>query len=96
MSDPAAQETGRLFVEVLGAVVGDLALMHLPFGGICLVGGMARAFAPWLEDFGFRDGFRTKGRFTDFMDQFGVQLVTDDYAALTGCAAHLSGVTSSS
>lgn len=88
--DAAARETGRVFVEVLGAVAGDLALTHLPFGGIFLVGGVARAFAPWLAEFGFSRAFAGKGRFTDFMDQFTVQVVTDDYAALTGSAAFLA------
>jgi len=88
--DDKAQATGRLFVQVMGHVIGDLALSHLPFGGIFLVGGVARAFAPWLETFGFGEAFRAKGRFSGFMEQFGVQVVTDDYAALTGCASHLA------
>jgi glucokinase len=74
----------------MGHVIGDLALSHLPFGGIYLVGGVSRAFAPWLDEFGFAEAFRAKGRFSDFMEQFGVQVVTDDYAALTGCASHLA------
>ncbi|MCU4653591.1 glucokinase [Roseibacterium sp. SDUM158016] len=88
--DAAALETGRLFVRVMGAVAGDLALGHLPFAGIYFVGGVARAFAPWLDELGFAEAFRSKGRFSTFMEQFGVQVVTDDYAALTGCASHLS------
>ena len=51
---------------------------------------MARAFAPYLAQFGFIDALHAKGRFSDVMAQFGVQVVTDDYAALTGCAAHLT------
>jgi glucokinase len=58
--------------------------------GIYLVGGVSRAFAPWLDEFGFAEAFRAKGRFSGFMEQFGVQVVTDDYAALTGCASHLA------
>jgi hypothetical protein len=27
------------------------------------------------------------------MEQFGVQVVTDDFAALTGCASHLAKLT---
>jgi glucokinase len=88
--DTAALATGRLFVQVMGAVIGDLALAHLPFGGIYLVGGVSRAFAPWLDEFGFVGAFRSKGRFSDFMEGFGIQVVTDDYAALTGCASHLA------
>lgn len=90
--DPAALETGRLFVTVMGHVTGDLALSHLPFGGIYLIGGVTRAFAPWLAEFGFLSAFRDKGRFSGFMDQFAVTIVTDDYAALSGCAAHLERI----
>lgn len=85
-----AVETGRLFVRVMGEVAGNLALSHLPFGGVYLVGGVTRAFLPHLAAFGFAEAFRAKGRFSDFMEQFGVTVVTDDYAALTGCATHLA------
>lgn len=88
--DPAAEATGAGLVEVLGRVVGDLALIHLPFGGIFLVGGVARALAPHLDRFGFARHMRDKGRFSGYMEQFGVFLLRDDYAALTGCAAHLA------
>ncbi|MBV0912080.1 glucokinase [Anianabacter salinae] len=89
--DPRAEEAARLFTRILGTVAGNLALIHLPFGGLYLVGGMARAMAPHLDRFGFKDAFRDKGRFAGFMQNFSVDCVEDDYAALTGCAAHLSG-----
>ncbi|MFC7704978.1 glucokinase [Plastorhodobacter daqingensis] len=88
--DPLATEAGRLFVGLLGRVMGDLALIHLPFGGVFLIGGVARAFGPWLEPFGFGEAFHDKGRFSDFLGNFPVALVTDDYAALQGCAGHLA------
>ena len=31
--DPLARETARLYVHILGAELGNLALIHLPFGG---------------------------------------------------------------
>ena len=34
--------------------------------------------------------FRDKGRFAEFMENFSVTVVEDDFAALTGCAAHLA------
>lgn len=88
--DPRAEATVRMFAQILGTVVGDLALIHLPFGGIYLVGGVARSVAPWLDRFGFASAMRAKGRFGPFLEQFGVSVVTDDYAALRGCASHLS------
>lgn len=88
-SDPRSEEAARIFTRILGTVAGNLSLIQLPFGGVFLVGGVARAFAPHLENFGFVDAFRDKGRFAGFMNNFSVSVVEDDYAALTGCAAHL-------
>jgi glucokinase len=85
-----ALEAGRIFVRMLGTVAGNLSLIHLPFGGVYLCGGVARAFTPWLAEFGFAEAFRDKGRFSGFMQNFSVSIIEDDYAALTGCAAHLS------
>ena len=91
-TDEAANETLRHFARVLGAVAGDLALIHLPFGGIYLAGGVARAVAPHLGASGFAEAFRDKGRFSGFMRNFPVFLIEDDYAALTGCARHLAAL----
>ncbi|MFN0115556.1 MAG: glucokinase [Paracoccaceae bacterium] len=87
--DPVAEMAGETFVRRLGAVAGDLALIHLPFGGVYLIGGVARAFTDHYARFGFGEAFRDKGRFSDFMANFPVRIVEDDFAALTGCAAYL-------
>ncbi len=88
-SDPRATQAAQLFTRILGTVCGNLSLIQLPFGGVYLVGGVARAFAPHLSQFGFGDAFRDKGRFAGFMSNFAVSVIEDDYAALTGSAAHL-------
>lgn len=88
--DALARQTVETCVQMLGNVAGNLALTQLPYGGIFLVGGVSRALAPYFEEFGFQAAFRDKGRFSDFMDDFSVRVVTDDYAALTGCAAHMA------
>ena len=89
-ADPRAVRTAEVFVRLLGTVVGDLALTHLPFGGVWLIGGVARAFTPWLAAAPFAQAFRDKGRFAGFMGNFGVGLIEDDYAALTGLASFLA------
>lgn len=88
-SDPRAVEAAQVFSRMLGAVVGNLALTQLPFGGIYLAGGVSRAMGPHLRDLGFVGALRNKGRFSGFMHNFGVAVIEDDYAALTGSAAHL-------
>jgi glucokinase len=88
-TDPLVLDTGRLFTRLLGADTGNLALIHLPFGGIYLVGGVARAFTRHFGPMGFAAAFRDKGRFAPFMDGFAVLILEDDHAPLTGCAVHL-------
>ncbi len=90
--DPLARRTGQAFSRLLGCVAGNLALATLPFGGVFLAGGVSRAIAPYLGGFGFEAAFRDKGRFGSFMEQFSVSIVEDDFAALTGCASHLAGL----
>lgn len=89
--DPVAEATGAAFVRLLGTVAGDLALIHLPFGGIHLIGGVARAFTAHFGRFGLAAAFRDKGRFAPLMAGFSVSVIEDDYAALTGCARRLAG-----
>ncbi|SFI87180.1 glucokinase [Celeribacter neptunius] len=90
--DPRATETARLFVKILGTVVGNLSLVQLPFGGVYLVGGVARHIAPYLDLFDFDVAFRDKGRFAGFMQNFAVSVIEDDYAALIGCASHMHNI----
>ncbi|TVP71469.1 MAG: ROK family protein [Rhodobacteraceae bacterium] len=87
--DALARAVGRHYVRLLAQVMADLALITLPTGGIYLIGGVARAFAPWLERFSFEAAFTDMGRFSDHVARFPVAIVEDDYAALTGCAAYL-------
>ncbi|MCL4675768.1 MAG: glucokinase [Pararhodobacter sp.] len=88
--DAAARETGALYARIMGRVLASLALVHLPYGGIFLIGGIARAMAPHLLDLGMAQSFAQMGRFSDLMAEFPVQVIEDDYAALLGCAAHLT------
>ncbi|MEM0946021.1 MAG: glucokinase [Pseudomonadota bacterium] len=90
--NPRAKEAVAVFVRLLGRTAGNLALDHLPFGGVYLAGGVARAMAPYFVQFGFADAFRDKGRFAEFMQGFSVAVIEDDYAALAGSAAHLDRI----
>lgn len=87
--DSAARATGALYARIMGRVLADLALVYLPFGGIFLIGGVARAMAPHLLDLGMGQSFAEMGRFSPLMAEFPVRVIEDDYAALLGCAAVL-------
>lgn len=88
--DPVVTATGRAFVRLLGAVAGDLALVHVPYAGIYLIGGVARAFTNYYGPFGFAEAFQDKGRFSDFLRGFSVSIIEDDYLALSGSALYLA------
>ncbi|MBC7736982.1 MAG: ROK family protein [Candidatus Saccharibacteria bacterium] len=88
--DAVAVQTARLYTRLLGSVLGNLALTHLPYGGIFLIGGMSRAMTAHLAPMGLADAICDKGRFASFLRAFPVWVVEDDYAALTGCAAYLA------
>lgn len=88
--DPGVQETGQLYARIMGRVLATLALVHLPYGGIFLIGSVARAMAPHLVTLGMAETFADMGRFSPMMAEFPVTMVEDDYAALLGCAAHLT------
>lgn len=85
-----AQRTGQLYARLMGRTLASLALTHLPHGGIYLIGGVARALAPHLPRLGLAQAMTEMGRFSDLMAEFPVWVVTDDYAALSGCATHLA------
>ena len=65
-----AEKTVATYVRMIGTVAGDLALVHLPFGGVFLIGGVARSMSRYFDRFGFATAFRDKGRFAGFMARF--------------------------
>jgi glucokinase len=91
--DAIAAHAARLYVHILGQMLADLALIHLPYGGIYLIGGMARALTPHFDRFGLTASFREARRVDLLEKDFSVTVVEDDYAALTGCAAYLDATT---
>ncbi|MBW4974520.1 glucokinase [Roseovarius mucosus] len=85
----ACAETLALFLEILGAVMGNLALTHMATGGVFLIGGLARAMAPLLNRPEFRQMFVAKGPYRPIMEAMPIHLITEDTAALIGCARYL-------
>ena len=88
--EPLARATARLYCHILGSYLGNLALIHLPYGGIFLIGGMSRAMTPYFGEMDLATAMHDKGRFGAFLQGFPVWVVEDDFAALTGCAAYLA------
>ena len=87
--DAIAEHAARLYTQILAQMLADLALIHLPYGGIYLIGGMSRAMTPHFARFGLTQAFREPRRVDLLVKDFAVWVVEDDFAALTGCAAYL-------
>ncbi|MEM6577924.1 MAG: glucokinase [Pseudomonadota bacterium] len=85
----APTDTLGAFARLLGMASGNLALSHMATGGVYLIGGLARAIAPHLIRHGFHAPFCDRGPYTDIMARMSVHVVTDDSAALLGCARYL-------
>ncbi|MGB2083744.1 MAG: ROK family protein [Paracoccaceae bacterium] len=84
-----ARQVVTCFASVMGSYFGDLALAHLPLGGIYMIGGVSRAIAPYVTPENFGATFHDKGVFSDYMSEFPIFLVEDDFAALKGCLGYL-------
>lgn len=86
--DPLCVATMELFLAILGAVAGNLALTLLPFGGLFLGGGIPPKILPLLRRGTFRRAFVNKGRFRDLVDRFPVRVILNQHTALLGAAQH--------
>ena len=84
--DPLCAEALEMFVSVLGAVAGNLALTGLTTGGIYLGGGISPKIVPKLEERFFLENFAHKGRFRELMLRIPVRVILNDKAALFGAA----------
>ncbi len=87
--DATAAHAARLYTRIVAEMLADQALIHLPYGGIYLIGGMSLAMAPHFATYGLEAQFRKPRRIPLLQGEFAITVVADDYAALTGCAVYL-------
>ena len=87
-TDPACEKALDLFVRLLGAEAGNLALATGATGGLFIGGGMAVKLHHALRKDTFREAFLAKGRMRDFLKDIPVMLLPDEKAPLLGAARH--------
>ena len=73
-----------VFCHLLGAFAGDTVLMFAARGGCVIGGGLVKSIGPLFNPGIFLAGFRDKDRFTDYMAQVPVHLLTHPNPALVG------------
>lgn len=77
-----------LFITVLGAEAGNLALKVLATGGVYLGGGIPPRIIPALERGGFMETFCRKGRLSELMARIPVSIILNPKIALISAASH--------
>jgi glucokinase len=85
--NPLAAATMEIFVAVLGAEAGNLALKVMSTGGVYLAGGVPAHVLPLLTEGRFLDAFTAKGRLAAVLRKMPVHVVTAR-AALLGVALY--------
>jgi len=80
--------TLEMFISILGAEAGNMALKVMASGGVYLGGGMPPRILPALEIGLFMDAFRRKGRMSRLMEDIPVYVIMNPKAALLGAACH--------
>ena len=83
---PLCTKTLDIFVSVLGACAGNLALTGLTSGGIYLGGGIPPKILTKLQEDIFLRAFTNKGRFEGLLKRIPVWVIVNDKAALLGAA----------
>ena len=84
--DPVCVKALELFVSILGAVAGNLALIGLTRAGIYLGGGIVPQILPKLKDGLFIKSFTNKGRFQAMIQRIPVYIIMNEQAPLLGAA----------
>ncbi len=80
--------TANTFVSILGSEAGNLALKVLATGGIYLGGGIPPRLLSFLQNGGFLEAFRRKGRFVALLEQMPVHVILNPTVALFGAACY--------
>ncbi len=85
------RRTMELFVSILGAVCGSLALDFLATGGIFLGGGIPGRILPLLRRDAFLEAFRGRGAMSGLLAEIPLRVILNPAAALTGAAREARG-----
>ncbi len=83
-----AVRTLQIFVSVLGAEAGNMALKVMATGGVYLGGGIPPRILSYLSGEHFMHAFRNKGRFGKLLSTVPVHVILNPSVALLGAARH--------
>jgi len=82
------RKTMQLFVDILGAEAGNLALKVMATGGVYIGGGITPRITGILDSQLFLKNFLNKGRLAELLSEVPVRVIMNSRAPVLG-AAHL-------
>lgn len=85
-------KTLEMFLSILAAESGNLALQGMTTAGIYLGGGMLPRILPLLQKENFMVSFSNKGRMSYLLNDIPVKVILNPKAALIGAASHGLGL----
>jgi glucokinase len=86
--DDACVHALEMFVQILGAEAGNLALRGLCTGGVVIGGGIPPRILPALQTGSLIERFNAKGRFSTWTHALSVRVALEPRAALFGAASY--------
>ena len=86
-AEPLCTQALELFVSMLGAQAGNMALTLMATGGVYLGGGIPPKILPRLQDGTFLRAFLAKGRLSHVVQRTPVYVIQNSDAQLLGAAA---------
>ena len=81
-----AATTLQMFVEIYGAMAGNLALLMKSTGGLYVGGGIAPKILPALQNGRFMKAFRATGCMSELVSKVPVKVILNPEAGLLGAA----------
>jgi glucokinase len=75
-----------IFVDIYGAMAGNLALLLKPTGGVYVGGGIAPKIIDKLKDGSFMRAYKDKGRLSFVIEPIPVHVILEQRTALYGAA----------
>jgi glucokinase len=86
--DALCVRTLDCFIEIYGAVAGDIALHYYPVNAVYLAGGIAPKIRGMLASQAFIEAFTNKGPMRNNLQKLPVKLVLNDSPGLDGAIAY--------
>ena len=80
------RQTVRMFLSILGAEAGNLALNFLAAGGVYVGGGIPSRLISIIDESPFMESFFRKGRLSHVLTPFPVHLILNPRTGLLGAA----------